>query len=239
MGDRVSCRPYFLYQVNRISPNLISLISYRYEANSQILNGCFTLMAFITQPYRAYLAYWTWKWHTSPSLDEKREWAAKIKKSMPDIILHPCNLNTTVPLSSSSPPPPTSRNTTPPTRNASDADIEVVVVASATVLDPQKPTNPLDATPPKTWLSILLLLNLNCIFQYPIAIAMWMYIGQAYARPPWIIGLFLPLSFLCGFASGLWPALHGSARKKRMMAGGVDGDQQVRGSTNTANNVGL
>ncbi|DAZ98904.1 TPA: hypothetical protein N0F65_001343, partial [Lagenidium giganteum] len=40
-----------------------------------------------------------------------------------------------------------------------------------------------------------IILNFNCIFQYPMAIVMWSF--NAKTRPGYIIGIFLPLSFLC------------------------------------------
>ncbi|KAG2524195.1 hypothetical protein BBO99_00005185 [Phytophthora kernoviae] len=41
------------------------------------------------------------------------------------------------------------------------------------------------------------MLNWNCIFQYPITAVMWAY--DANSRPGYVIGIFLPLSFLCNF----------------------------------------
>lgn len=43
---------------------------------------------------------------------------------------------------------------------------------------------------------IMLLLNLNCITQYPITAVMWIY--HYSTRPIWVIIVFLPLSFLSG-----------------------------------------
>jgi len=41
------------------------------------------------------------------------------------------------------------------------------------------------------------MLNWNCLFQYPITAVMWAYSSKA--RPGFVIGVFLPLSFLCNF----------------------------------------
>ncbi|KAF1794732.1 Protein of unknown function DUF2985 [Phytophthora cactorum] len=41
------------------------------------------------------------------------------------------------------------------------------------------------------------MLNWNCLFQYPITAVMWAY--NANTRPGFVIGVFLPLSFLCNF----------------------------------------
>uniref|UniRef100_H3GYG2 Uncharacterized protein n=1 Tax=Phytophthora ramorum TaxID=164328 RepID=H3GYG2_PHYRM len=41
------------------------------------------------------------------------------------------------------------------------------------------------------------MLNWNCLFQYPITAVMWAYTADS--RPGFVIGVFLPLSFLCNF----------------------------------------
>lgn len=52
----------------------------------------------------------------------------------------------------------------------------------------------IDIIPSKKFFCILLLLNLNCFFQYPIAFAMWRWVGVEYpSRPSWIVACFLPL----------------------------------------------
>ncbi len=50
------------------------------------------------------------------------------------------------------------------------------------------------------WIAVIAL-NLQCIFQYPIAVAMWAW--SSTARPPLIIPIFLPLSFLSGIVGGV------------------------------------
>ena len=176
-------------------------------------------MALITHPYRIALAYWTLKWRKAEGRDEKEFWAAKIKLSMPEIILFPCNVNSTNPL-----------DTCQSTKQepCQTADLEVIIVEdsqpSSSISRSSVKKSPIDySTPTKTWYAILLLLNLNCIFQYPITIAMWYYIGQASVRPPLIIGIFLPLSFLCGLASGIWPMmLQRDRKRKETRPGSVD-----------------
>lgn len=54
---------------------------------------------------------------------------------------------------------------------------------------------PCDVPSVKALERILLILNFNCIFQYPITIVMWGF--NATTRPGYIVGIFLPLSFLC------------------------------------------
>jgi hypothetical protein len=75
-------------------------------------------------------------------------------------------------------------------------------------------SNPHIPTPAWKWYCILALLNCQCIFQYPITYAMWAWIGYADQRPAWIVGTFLPLSFLCGVVSGVWPSLIAAKRRQ-------------------------
>ena len=48
------------------------------EVNIQILNGCFTIMAIITQPFRAVLAYWTASFYYSKDDSKKSYYSTKI-----------------------------------------------------------------------------------------------------------------------------------------------------------------
>lgn len=61
----------------------------------------------------------------------------------------------------------------------------------------------------KKMIILLTLFHLNCFFQYPITFAMWNY--HYTQRPNWIVPLFLPLSFLCGFGAGIF---HWMAERK-------------------------
>ncbi|KAJ3361902.1 hypothetical protein HDU91_003689 [Kappamyces sp. JEL0680] len=90
--------------------------------------------------------------------------------------------------------------------------------------------NPHVPTAAWRWYAILALLNCQCLFQYPITYAMWAYLGKADQRPAWIVGVFLPLSFLCGVISGVWPGLISKKRRdwereqrKQMLAGSAAG----------------
>jgi hypothetical protein len=56
----------------------------------------------------------------------------------------------------------------------------------------------------QNFLITMILLNMNCIFQYPITISMWSYITNVTNRPPEIIYIFLPLSFLSGVIGTSW-----------------------------------
>lgn len=74
-----------------------------------------------------------------------------------------------------------------------------------------------------TWIAMLGLLNGQCIFQYPITVAMWAWAANPNNRPKWIVPLFLPLSFLSGAGSGLW--LHLMNRKIQADALRTSGEQ--------------
>ncbi|KAJ8328027.1 hypothetical protein QVD99_006245 [Batrachochytrium dendrobatidis] len=71
-------------------------------------------------------------------------------------------------------------------------------------------------TPFYTWVAILAFLNGQCFFQYPIDYGMWAWAVDYNSRPPWIVGTFLPLSFLSGAIGGIWPML--IARKAKRAA---------------------
>jgi hypothetical protein len=77
-------------------------------------------------------------------------------------------------------------------------------------LNVTKPT-----TPVWKWYTLLALLNLNCIFQYPITIVMWGYAANYKARVAWVVPVFLPLSFFAGAISGIWPILMDRNLKKK------------------------
>jgi hypothetical protein len=53
---------------------------------------------------------------------------------------------------------------------------------------------------------ILLLLNINCLTQYPITTVMWAY-HPASTRPSFVVYTFLPLSFLSGTFAGVYQGL--------------------------------
>jgi hypothetical protein len=53
-------------------------------------------------------------------------------------------------------------------------------------------------------IAILIVQNLNCVFQWPITAMMWGYHYKV--RPFWVIPVFLPLSFGCAVIGGVLPA---------------------------------
>jgi hypothetical protein len=167
-----------------------------FEINAQILNACFTITAVMTQPIRFKLFMWTIKWYRAERGEIKLKYAKKIEKQMPDIILESGVKKGSIAADSSTSPDSTE-------------DI-------ATRLDVEAPSSNLKTcTPTWKWLVILALLNGQCIFQYPITVVQWMYIGRATERPAVVIGVCLPISFLCGAIGGIWPALLGRDRKKK------------------------
>lgn len=212
-----------------------------------------------SQPIRALLAFWTWKW-AHADIAEKQKYATLINKSMPDIYLFPVKPISTVPSSNSNAISTTAASTpaanTDPEKQSTipipadsvetvssnqipknkeipsgENDVEVIIISedqnSITISSKEQNNNSNSiiseqsmnaATPTWKWYTILALLNGQCIFQYPITVVMWMYAAKAHVRPGWVIALFLPLSFLCGIVSGLWPALMTMDRKKRLAA---------------------
>ncbi|KAH6602662.1 hypothetical protein BASA61_000889 [Batrachochytrium salamandrivorans] len=65
------------------------------------------------------------------------------------------------------------------------------------------------------WATILALLNGQCLFQYAIDYAMWGWATDYTRRPPYIVGLFLPLSFISGVVGVVWPQLIARRAKRR------------------------
>ncbi|KAJ2993483.1 hypothetical protein HDV02_002279 [Globomyces sp. JEL0801] len=70
-----------------------------------------------------------------------------------------------------------------------------------------KETNHLGVTPRWKWYLILTLLNMQCIFQYPVTVAMWGWIGRTKERPNILVGICVPLSFLSMCVGSVWPLL--------------------------------
>lgn len=170
------------------------------EVNSQILNACFTITALLTQPIRFWLAVWTIRWRNarnSGDTIERRRYKALIESEVPDIKLED-------------------------EREIESGETSVRVSASQIQDHPDEVDSPaglrLNTKAPQfktwKWYLIVAMLNGQCIFQYPITAIQWMYLGRASLRPPWVIPIFLPLSFLCGAIGGIWPFLIARDRKK-------------------------
>ncbi|OQR98837.1 hypothetical protein THRCLA_06660 [Thraustotheca clavata] len=112
------------------------------EVSSQILNACFTISAFVTQPMRFYILILV-------ILNIRRD---RVQAWFP-----------TLPI---------------------DFDSDQAIVSVKTIH------------------KLLWVMNFNCFFQYPITAVMWGYYYKN--RPAWIIGVFLPLSFMCNIWAGIW-----------------------------------
>jgi hypothetical protein len=173
-----------------------------FEINAQILNACFTITAVMTQPIRFKLLTWTVKWYRAEMGEEKVKYANQIGKEMPDIILDRGIKKGSVAVDSTA------------SHDRPDSTVEMTAHRE----DLESPTATFKSyTPTWKWFMILALLNGQCIFQYPITVVQWMYIGRATERPAVVIAVFLPLSFLCGAIGGIWPSLLGRDRKKKEM----------------------
>ncbi|KAJ3186421.1 hypothetical protein HK101_009656 [Irineochytrium annulatum] len=71
----------------------------------------------------------------------------------------------------------------------------------------------------RRWLPLILLLNGQCLFQWPITVAMWGWATHYQDRPGYIVGAFLPLSFLSGTIGGSWLGyLQGKVAKAKRAA---------------------
>eukprot|EP01123_Difflugia_compressa_P015418 TRINITY_DN8635_c0_g1_i1.p1 TRINITY_DN8635_c0_g1~~TRINITY_DN8635_c0_g1_i1.p1 ORF type:complete len:196 (-),score=33.67 TRINITY_DN8635_c0_g1_i1:97-615(-) len=64
--------------------------------------------------------------------------------------------------------------------------------------------------------SVIIFLNLNCIFQYGMAMGMWGWAGVPQERPVWIVAVFLPLSFLCAIVAGVLDMMFQKQAKKEL-----------------------
>ena len=159
------------------------------EVNIQILNGCFTIMAVITQPFRAVLAYWTTRYYYSKMDDEKSYYATKIEGMWNGIKLCPLVINV--------------KDIDDTKLNVAENDTRREANERGTT-DEIKSIGKQEFVPFWKWALIVALLNGQCIFQYPITAVHWIWFNKSQERPGWVIGLFLPLSFLCMAVSGFW-----------------------------------
>ncbi|TPX45369.1 hypothetical protein SeMB42_g04038 [Synchytrium endobioticum] len=77
-------------------------------------------------------------------------------------------------------------------------------IGASTVEEPETTTSA------NTFWWIVVLLNLNCLLQYPMTVCMWGWAGppERYsARPSYIVYACVPLSFSCGIIAGIWMLL--------------------------------
>ncbi|KAI8907933.1 hypothetical protein EDD86DRAFT_46230 [Gorgonomyces haynaldii] len=157
------------------------------EVNSQILNFFFTIQAIIDQPKRLQLLIWTIVMKLDPYY-----YSANIHSYMPDILLLPSQREDSS-QSASSPSSPTQM-------------VHVEEEVRSSFVPPLFPFS--------KWVFLIVLLNLQCFFQYPITIAMWGWATNPLDRPKLIIPICLPLSFLSGAAGGIWLLMINLQNKK-------------------------
>jgi hypothetical protein len=112
------------------------------------------------------------------------------------------------------------QNSPSPPRALTLAD-RIETIYHPLLLDPRKtgpsstPTaDELALQPLRTWYILILLLNFQCIFQWPITVAMWGWAPNYWERPSVIVYGFLPLSFLCGTVGGVWLGMLGGKVKR-------------------------
>lgn len=144
------------------------------EINSQILNSIFTLQAICSLPFRMQCLAWTLKWICLVLSTESVKSASEDSVSVPS----PSTLTPCCPI------------TPDITQGASFysslirneySDISLVVPDNAQTI-----SQVLEPTANKSWVAIIILLNLQCIFQIPITYAMWVYTDHT-LRPFWIV----------------------------------------------------
>jgi Protein of unknown function (DUF2985) len=172
------------------------------EITSQILNACFTLQALLVQPERLLLLIWTVRWAkavTEVRLQQQSLYASKIEKSVPGVHLMGAERTTSDKVNNTE-----MTSTTPP----ADSNPTLYSHTSQSLSD-------YPYTPKWKWFIILALLNGQCVFQYPITIAMWMYAANSTDRVGWVVPAFLPLSFACGAIGGGWGFMLQRAQKQR------------------------
>lgn len=165
------------------------------EVNSQILNGVFTWMAVTNHPFFLFrlvmsvrvLGIRRWSW--AAAMQQRIYAAHYLSRHFPLVFV-----NKTVELDQkvrrteaqdSSVEADSNENEVYTDLVAEDAEAETVDDVVYLRGDAENLRN------------TFIMLNWNCLFQYPITAVMWAY--NADSRPGYVIGIFLPLSFLCNF----------------------------------------
>ncbi|KAG3145056.1 hypothetical protein PI126_g13894 [Phytophthora idaei] len=159
------------------------------EVNSQILNGVFTWMAITNHPFFFYrlgktlqvLGIRRWNW--VPGMDKRVRAARYLSRHFPLVFVdteavHGHKVESTEAQDAA----------------ADDGEVYLLADNEETETLEEISYNRGDA---ENLLNTFVMLNWNCLFQYPITAVMWAY--NADTRPGFVIGVFLPLSFLCNF----------------------------------------
>ncbi|EGZ15432.1 hypothetical protein PHYSODRAFT_509026 [Phytophthora sojae] len=154
------------------------------EVNSQILNGVFTWMAITNHPFFLYrlvktlqvLGVRRWDW-ASPMATRVRA-ARYLSRHFPlvfvdTVAIHDHKLEA---------------------QEADDSEVYLLAEAEEAEQLEEVAYVRSDAEHLR---NTFVMLNWNCLFQYPITAVMWAYNSDT--RPGFVIGVFLPLSFMCNF----------------------------------------
>ena len=168
------------------------------EVNIQILNGCFTIMAIITQPFRAVLAYWTASFYYSKDDSKKSYYSTKIGEMWKGIRLWPEGDKNEGKIANASAETSIAKDDNLLGQDPKTVDVDLEQGSQS------QNVKALKIVPFWKWAVIVGLLNGQCIFQYPITAVHWIWFNKSSERPAWVVGLFLPLSFLCMAVSGIW-----------------------------------
>ncbi|KAG7401542.1 hypothetical protein PHYBOEH_000600 [Phytophthora boehmeriae] len=163
------------------------------EVNSQILNGVFTWMAVTNHPFFLFRLVMTMqvlgirRWSWTASIQKRIRAARYLSRHFPLVFV-----DTTIDLSTKI------QRTEAQEGGADEGDDEGYVDLAMDNADAERVDEIAylrgDA---ENLRNTFVMLNWNCLFQYPITAVMWAY--NADSRPGYVIGIFLPLSFLCNF----------------------------------------
>ncbi|KAJ3219850.1 hypothetical protein HDU67_009038 [Dinochytrium kinnereticum] len=187
------------------------------EVNSQILNGCFTLSAIIVAPSRM-LNLWRLIMYLFAVRSARSRQAEQKEAELGDgVIALP---EKAVKLANELErvySPLLIRNDEETRRSMPESVFKVALV------------------PEGKWLALILILNGQCFFQWPITVAMWGWASNYPSRPGFMVYAFLPISFICSAWGGIWLGILGNrvtaAKKKLEVAGQEELDTNVYSNT--------
>ncbi|KAE9042976.1 hypothetical protein PR003_g3261 [Phytophthora rubi] len=160
------------------------------EVNSQILNGVFTWMAITNHPFFLYrlirtlqvLGIRRWDW-VAPMATRSRA-ARYLSRHFPLVFVDTVAI----------PDHKVEAQDVALTTGADDSDVYLLADSEEAEQVDDIAFVRSDA---ENLRNTFVMLNWNCLFQYPITAVMWAYDSDT--RPGFVIGVFLPLSFICNF----------------------------------------
>ncbi|KAJ3271599.1 hypothetical protein HDU76_011013, partial [Blyttiomyces sp. JEL0837] len=239
----------FMLLVKWIKPATKEDTDYWIEINSQILNAAFTLNALIVAPSRM-LNWWriTVYWWVMRKIGSGKGGHGKVGDGTAGGSIEPLDekVNVVVPKLGLDMAKELERVYTPmrllplnlrsgisSTTTGSNIELESAESSSDDNVN-TKVADTVPLRPLRTWIWLITLLNLQCVFQWPITIVMWGYGANYQSRPSYIVYGFLPLSFLTGTVGGIWLGMiSGKIKKDREAlvhgeggAGGDDGNDE-------------